>query len=160
MSGLLVSCKVFRFTPSAELRSFLEIAMRVRLAALFAVSLIVAMGIAGVSAQTAEVIALKSGETAEIGNLFWVVNCRSLLKGPMTVEVLEGPPEVTASIREQPIVPHIQNCAKPVAGGILVLTAAKEIKTRTQAKLILRVKYPTVDGERQKSRDIDLTLLP
>jgi hypothetical protein len=24
----------------------------------------------------------------------------------------------------------------------------------------LRVKYPTVDGERQKSRDIDLTLLP
>jgi hypothetical protein len=120
----------------------------------------VTMAFASVSAQGAEVIALKSGETAEIGNLFWVVNCRSLLNGPMTVEILEGPSDVTASIRQQKIVPHIQNCANPVEGGVLLLTAAKEIKTRTQAKLILRVKYPTVDGERQKSRDIDLTLLP
>jgi len=127
---------------------------------LSAISLAAAMVFTGISAQAAEVIALKSGETAEIANLFWVANCRSLLKGPMTVEVLEGPSEVTASIREQKIIPHMQNCAKPVAGGILVLTAAKEIKARTQAKLILRVKYPTVDGERQKSHDIDLTLLP
>ena len=134
--------------------------MQMKFAALSAISLTVAMGIASVSTQASEVIALKSGETAEIGNLFWVVNCRSLLKGPMTVEVLEGPSDVTASIREQKIIPHIQNCSKPVEGGILLLTAAKDIKTRTQAKLILRVKYPTVDGERQKSRDIDLTLLP
>lgn len=118
------------------------------------------MAFIGVSAKAAEIIALKSAETAEIGNLFFVVNCRSLLNGPMTVEVLEGPPEVTASIKEQKIIPHIQNCAKPVAGGILQLTASKEIKERKQAKLVLRVKYPTVDGERQKSRDIDLILLP
>lgn len=122
-------------------------------------NLAAAIAFAGVSAQGAEVMALKSGETAEIGNLWWIANCRSLLKGPMTVEVLEGPSEVTASIREQDVVPHSQNCAKPVQGGVLLLTA-KEVKTRTQAKLILRVKYPTVDGERQKSRDIDLTLLP
>ncbi len=111
-------------------------------------------------AQGTEAIALKSGETAEIGNLFWVANCRSLLKGAMTVEVLEGPSDVTASIREQKIVPHKFNCPKPVEGGVLLLTAPKEIKTRTQAKVTLRVKYPTVDGERQNSRDIDLTLVP
>jgi hypothetical protein len=134
--------------------------MQVKFAALPAIGLVVGMVFTGVSARAAEVIAIKGGETIELGNLFFVVNCRSLLKGPMTVEILEGPPDVTASIREQQIVPHMQNCAKPVAGGILLLTAAKEIKARTQAKLILRVKYPTVDGERQKSRDIDLTMLP
>ena len=73
---------------------------------------------------------------------------------------MQGPPEVTASIREQKVIPHIQNCAKQVDGGILLLTAPKEIKERKQAKVILRVKYPTVDGERQKSHDIDLTLVP
>jgi hypothetical protein len=134
--------------------------MQVKFIALPAIGLVVAMAFTGISARAAEVVAIKAGETIELENLFFVVNCRSLLKGPMTVEILEGPPEVTASIREQQIVPHIQNCAKPVAGGILLLTAAKEIKARTQAKLILRVKYPTVDGERQKSRDIDLTMLP
>jgi hypothetical protein len=134
--------------------------MQVKFAGLPAIGLVVAMAFTGISARAAEVVAIKAGETIELGNLFFVVNCRSLLKGPMTVEILEGPPDVTASIREQQIVPHMQNCAKPVAGGILLLTAAKEIKARTQAKLILRVKYPTVDGERQKSRDIDLTMLP
>jgi hypothetical protein len=114
----------------------------------------------GIAAQVADVIALKSGETAEIGNVFWVANCRSLLKGAMSVEILEGPPDVTASIRDQKIVPHKYNCAKPVDGGVLLLTAPKEIKTRTQAKVTLRVKYPTVDGERQNSRNIDLTLVP
>ena len=134
--------------------------MQVKFAALSIIGLAAAMTFTGVSSQAAEVIALKSGETAEIGNLFWVANCRSLLKGPMTVEVLEGPPDVTASIREQKIIPHVQNCAKPVEAGVLLLTAPKEIKERRQAKLILRVKYPTVDGERQKGHDIDLTLVP
>jgi hypothetical protein len=147
----------------AELRSFATMGntMRLKFAALTAVHVAVMFCSTGVFAQAADTtIALKSGETAELGNLFWVANCRSLLKGSMTVEVLEGPPEVTASIREQKIVPHAQNCAKPVDGGILLLTAPKEIKQRTQAKVVLRVKYPTVDGERQKSRDIDLILVP
>ncbi len=120
----------------------------------------IAVALAGASAHGAEAIALKSGETAEIGNVFWIASCRSLLKGAMTVEVLEGPSDVTASIREQKIVPHKYNCPKPVEVGVLLLTAPKEIKTRLQAKVTLRVKYPTVDGERQNSRDIDLTLVP
>ena len=134
--------------------------MQFKFAALSATSVAVALAFTIVFAQATEVVAMKSGETIELGNLFFVVNCRSLLKGSMTVEVLEGPSDVTASIREQKIVPHIQNCAKPVAGGVLLLTAAKEIKERKQAKLILRVKYPVVDGERQQSRDIDLTIVP
>jgi len=38
--------------------------------------------------------------------------------------------------------------------------AAKDIKERIQAKLILRVKYPVADGQRQTSHDIDLTIVP
>ena len=78
----------------------------------------------------------------------------------MTVELLDGPPEVTASIREQKVHAHGQNCEKKVDGGILLLTAPKEIKARTEAKVTLRVKYPTVDGERQQARQFDLTLIP
>ena len=112
------------------------------------------------AAPASQSVALKSGESAEVANLFWVANCRSLLKGPMNAEILEGPSDVAVSIKDQNIVPHIQNCAKPVAGGVLLLTAAKAIKSRVTAKLVLRVKYPTVDGERQKAFDIDLILLP
>lgn len=136
-----------------------EIAMRLKFA-VSVVSAAVMFSTVGVFAQAADTIALKSGETAELGNVFFVVNCRSLLKGPMTVEVLDGPPEVTASIREQQIIPHAQNCAKPVSGGVLLLTAPKEVKERTQAKVTLRIRYPTPDGERQKARNLDLTLLP
>lgn len=110
-------------------------------------------------ARSAESVALKSGETTELGYEYWVSNCHSILKGAITVEVLEGPPEVAASIREQDVLPRRQNCARPVPGGVLLLTA-KEIKAQSQTKLILRVKIPTADGERQKSRNFDLTLLP
>jgi hypothetical protein len=113
-----------------------------------------------ISAQAAETVALKSGETVDLNNVFWIVNCRSLLTGPMRVEILEGPPEITASIREQNIIPHVQNCAKPVKGGVLLLTAAKDLQTKIQAKVVLRVKYPTVDGEKQRSFDLDAVVVP
>ena len=134
--------------------------MRVKFAALSAVAVILFS--TGAFVQAAQTIALKSGETAEITSLSWVVlsNCRSVVKGPMTVEVLDGPPEVTASIREQKVIAHGQNCEKKVDGGILLLTSPKEIKERTEAKTILRVKFPTADGVFQKSFDIDLILIP
>lgn len=113
------------------------------------------------SAQAAErTVALKSGETVDLDNVFFVVNCRSLLAGPMSVEILEGPPEITASIREQNIVPHSANCAKPVKGGVVLLTAAKDVKKRIQTKVVLRVKYPTPDGEKQKGFDLDTIVVP
>ena len=134
--------------------------MRVTVRALSIISFIVAMGLMNVRAWAAQAVALKSGETMEVGNAYWIVNCRSLLKGHITVEILDGPPNVTASIKEQKVIPRAQNCANPVDGGILLVTAPKEIKERTQAKLILRLRIPTVDGERLGSREFDLILLP
>ncbi|WOJ89201.1 hypothetical protein RZS28_15535 [Methylocapsa polymorpha] len=112
------------------------------------------------AAQQTESISLKSGETVELGNLFWVVNCRSILKGPPVAEVLEGLPEISVTVREQKVIPRKLNCAKEVSGGMLILIAAKDVKARIQGKLTIRIKYPTVDGERQHSREINVTLFP
>ncbi len=107
-----------------------------------------------------EAIALKSGETLELGNLFWVANCKSLLNGPISVEVLDGPAGVTATVRQQKVIPRKYNCANEVPGGRLLVSAPQEIKERTRGTLIVRIKYPTKDGERQWSRTINVTLLP
>jgi len=111
-------------------------------------------------APAAESVALKSGESVDLSNLFWVANCHSLLKGPMKLDVLEGPPEITAFIREQDVVPHAYNCPAAVKGGVLVLTAAAGVQKKVQAKVVLRVKYPTVDGEKQRSFDIEAIVIP
>jgi len=105
-------------------------------------------------------IVLKGGESIELWPLYFVVNCRSILKGPPVAEVLEGPPELTVTVREQKVIPRKVNCAKEVPGGMLILTAAKDIKARTQGRLIFRIIYQTKDGERKMSHEFDVTLLP
>lgn len=105
-------------------------------------------------------IALRPGETADLGTLYWVSNCRSILNGSPVAEVLDGPPELTVSVQVKEVLPRRQNCAKPVKGGDLIVTAAKEIKNRSSGKLFIRLKFPTKDGERQNTRDVDYTLFP
>jgi hypothetical protein len=124
--------------------------------------IVVAVGLACVSlpARAAETLVMKSGETVNLSAVWWIANCRSLLKGPMTVEILDGPPEITAAIHEQDVVAHTSNCANPVKGGMLTLTAAKDIKDKIHAEVVLRVKFPTQDGDRQKSFDLDAIVVP
>jgi hypothetical protein len=104
-------------------------------------------------------IALKSGESVEVYNLYWVVACRSLLKSPPEVEIIDGPSQVTASVKETMIVPRWQNCSKPVSGGTLVLTA-KEIEDPSFSRLTLRVTYKTRDGDRKHGEVLNLQLIP
>src|SRR5712672_2076971 len=68
-------------------------------------------------------IALKSGESQEVGNLSWVINCRSLLRSTPEVEVVDGPPGVSVTVKAAMITPRAQRCAKEVLGGKLVITA-------------------------------------
>ncbi|MGA7326198.1 MAG: hypothetical protein WBX25_17365 [Rhodomicrobium sp.] len=139
--------------------------MRIEFKVLFAVVSFVAAlscnpssGVAQVREQ--ESISLKSGETADLGNLFWVANCKSLLTGPIVAEVMEGPPGVTVTVKQQKVIPRKLNCAKEVSGGRLLVASPMEVKERTQGTLTVRMKYPTKDGERQWSRSIRLTLFP
>jgi len=105
-------------------------------------------------------IALKSGESAELTDVYYIGNnCQSLLKGAPEVEVLDGPPGVTAAIKEEKIVPRTFGCTKPVPGGKLIITA-KEVEEYGRARMVLRVKLKTTVGDRQWSRDVNISLIP
>jgi hypothetical protein len=104
-------------------------------------------------------ISLKSGETTDLMNVYWSVNCRSMLKSTPQVEIIDGPPNVTVAVKEGMVMPRIRNCAKPVKGGTVVLTAA-EIEDASTTRLTLRIKYQGKDGNRQSSVIYDLALFP
>jgi hypothetical protein len=102
---------------------------------------------------------LKSGETVELGDLYWVIDCRSQLQAPPEVTVMEGPPGVTATVVEAMVTPRFQQCSQPVKGGKLKLTAGK-IEDPSRSTMTLRVKYKTKDGERDISKVLNLSLFP
>jgi len=105
-------------------------------------------------------IALKSGETVEITDLYYIgMNCQSLLKGTPVVEIMEGPPGVTAAINAQNVVPRIYGCAKAVTGGKLSISA-KDIDDQSLSRLVLRIKYKTSVGDRESSVIFNVALFP
>jgi hypothetical protein len=104
-------------------------------------------------------IALKSGENVELGTVYYVMNCRSVMVGKPEIEILEGPPEVKLTIREGDVVPRARGCSGKVPGGTLIATAL-EVKEAKIARLIYRVKYKTKDGDRQVANAYYVDLLP
>src|SRR5262245_39294993 len=71
--------------------------------ALVVSTLLISVSGGGVQAQTIQFtvkdVALKSGESAELGDVFYIsASCKSLLKATPEVEILDGPPGVTAAI--------------------------------------------------------------
>jgi hypothetical protein len=103
--------------------------------------------------------ALKSNESVEVMDLYWVTNCRSLLTSPPEVTILDGPPGVTTSVTEAMVLPRFQQCSKPVKGAKLKLSADK-IEDQSYSMMTLRIKYKTKDGERDKSMTFSLALFP
>jgi hypothetical protein len=128
---------------------------------------IVHLGIAGTVgsagyAQTiinSPTIALRSGESAELGATYWVVNCRSILKSTPEVEILDGPPGVSVGIKAAMVTPRAQRCPKPVAGGTLVITAG-DIEDPSYTTLTIRIIYRGRDGDRKPSQVYNISLLP
>jgi hypothetical protein len=117
---------------------------------------------ASADAQTitgAPSIALKSGETVEIGNVYYTINCRSVLVGTPEVEVFEGPPGVTATIKEGMVLPRGANCANKVKGGTLMISA-KDVEDPSYSPVTIRLTFKTKDGVRKLSQVYNLSLLP
>ena len=126
--------------------------------------LVVMFGGSAVQAQTIQFsvkdIALKSGESTEFSDVYMIgTNCKSLLKDTPAVEILDGPPGVTAVVNAAKVVPHGYGCASPVAGGKLVITA-KDVQDYSYTRMVLRITYRTLDGERQLSQGINIALFP
>lgn len=104
-------------------------------------------------------ISLKSGETLEITDLWYSVQCQSQLKSAPTAEVLEGPPEIAVSVKKAMVVPREQGCSEPIEGGKLYV-AASEIADYGISKLTIRITFDTKDGERTVSEIYNVTLFP
>ncbi len=104
-------------------------------------------------------LSLKSGEVIEVMDLWWSVNCKSLLKDVPVAEILEGPTEVTVSVKPAMVFARAQNCSEPITGGKLFL-AAKDVADYSTSKLNIRITYDTKDGERIVSESYNITLLP
>ena len=125
--------------------------------------MVVALGVAfaasSMGAQAQERLALKSGESVEVGPVYYIANCRSIMVGMPELEILEGPELITLSIKEGMVLPRKFNCANRVPGGTIVLTA-KQVSEPVQSKLTFRVKYKTKDGDRQTSVVRNLSLFP
>jgi hypothetical protein len=117
----------------------------------------VALTHAGAHAQ--QRLALKSGESVELGSVYYVSNCRSIMIGIPEIDILESSELVTLSIKEGMVLPRRFNCANQVPGGTMVLTA-KQVSEPTEAKLTYRIKYKTKDGDRQTSGVYNLSLFP
>jgi hypothetical protein len=105
------------------------------------------------------IIALRGGESVELHTVYWVSNCRSIMSGLPEIEILEGPPQVTLSMKADMVLPRRQECANRVPGGILIATA-KEVKEPMESKLTYRLKYKIKDGERPRGYALRLSLFP
>lgn len=136
---------------------------QMRLMAIVAAFLLAGAGLGSHGAANAQDalrrIAVKNGESIDLGTVYYVSNCKSIMVGLPDIEVLEGPSGVTLSIREEQVLPRRQGCAAKVAGGTLVLTA-KDVTEPAEAKLTYRLNYKTKDGPRQSSSALMVSLFP
>ncbi|MGO9484723.1 MAG: hypothetical protein ACLPX9_09100 [Rhodomicrobium sp.] len=104
-------------------------------------------------------IAAKSGETIELSSVFAQVNCRSILLATPEVEVLEGPPEITLSIREQMVPVAKADCHDKVKGGMILATIG-QVSHPIEGKLTFRVKYKTKTVNNQVAHVYLYSLFP
>jgi hypothetical protein len=137
--------------------------MRIALAAFLATIQFAFAGIvisADAEAQSAlRRLVAKNGESIELGPIYWVTNCRSIMVGLPEVEVLEGPPQVALTVKEAQVLPRRQGCAAKVSGGTLMLST-EGVTEPAEAKLTYRLKYKTKEGDRQTSSSFVVSLYP
>jgi hypothetical protein len=104
-------------------------------------------------------IAAKSGETIELYPVWAQANCRSTLLVPPEVEVLEGPPELTFSVKEQMLRIPAAECPNKIKGGMVIVTVG-DVKKAIEGKLTIRVKLKTKVLNNQLARTYYYSLFP
>jgi hypothetical protein len=105
-------------------------------------------------------LSLKNGETLSLGDSYLISrDCKSLLKAPTEVEIMEGPPGVTVNINEAMVTPYGHNCARPVKGAKVTLSA-KDIEFYSHTTFVLRFKHITREGDQYFSHRYRLTVYP
>ena len=141
-------------------RSTTRYIVRTWTTALFALALALIIERPCVDAQTPSRLALKNGEAIELTTVYYISNCRSIMIGLPQAEIVEGPPELSLTIKEEQVVPRKFGCTTKVPGGKLILTAKGSVTEGTEVNLIYRLKYKTKEGDRQTSGTYIVTLFP
>src|SRR5262245_65458516 len=89
--------------------------------AILGVGIATFVGISGADAQEElPRISLKSGESVEVRNVSFTRNCRSILKETPVIEVLEGPEELTLTIKPATVTLRSDKCSNNGAGSLVV----------------------------------------
>jgi len=114
---------------------------------------------AGSTANAEITLAIKNSETLEVMPLYYHTGCKSLLTKPPSAEILDGPPQLSVSVKEKQVLARAQQCAKPISGGILQITA-KDVTDLATSTVIVRIKYTTKDGDRFRSETLRVTMVP
>jgi hypothetical protein len=104
-------------------------------------------------------ISIKSGESVDIGPVYWVEGCTSLLITVVGVDFLEGPPGINLSVRREDVLPQRPGCTSKVNGGVVV-ASVKEISAPTHGTLRYRVRYKTQNGANQSTHTAQISLYP
>jgi hypothetical protein len=104
-------------------------------------------------------IAAKSGESIELHTVFAQANCRSTLLATPEIEVLEGPPELTLSIKEEMVAAPITGCHNKLKGGVVIATIG-DVKKPIEGKLTYRVKFKTKVKNNQLGKTYYYSLFP
>ncbi len=122
-----------------------------------AFGLVLLMATAPAFAEEAKPFIAKSGETIDLMPVYGASRCRSNLVAPPELEVLEAPPELKLTVREEMVTPR--NCREKIKGGQIVATVG-EVKQPVEGKLAFRIKYKAKDGTHQVSHLYNVSLLP
>jgi len=110
-------------------------------------------------AQSGDAVGVRSGESIDLNAVYWISNCQSLLKRFRGVEILQGLPGLTLTIREEPVYARRQNCRDKVRGGTVVLTATG-VDAKESGTLEYRVLYDTEDGPRESLHTRKIVVYP
>lgn len=101
----------------------------------------------------------KSGDTIDLLPVFRQINCRGTLMATPEVEVLQAPPELKLTIRDEMIEVTGSKCPAKVKGAVVAVTIGA-IAQPMQGRMIFRVKYKGKFRESQTGHAYDYTLSP
>jgi hypothetical protein len=101
----------------------------------------------------------KSGAVIDLRPVFRQVNCRGMLLATPEVEILQGPPELTLSVRDEMVEVPAANCPRKIKGAMVVATIG-QVSQPIEGRLIFRVKYKGKYRNTQTGHAYDFSLSP
>ena len=123
-----------------------------------ALSMLSALMLTG-AASAQDVVSIRKGESVDLGEVYWQRSCKSMLISFQGVDLLEGPPGLSVSIRQQPVHARRQGCPHQIDGGMVVLTA-QDVPEKFEGTIIYRVRYATWDGDKHSTHRRSVIAFP